>query len=535
VSNKKKIDFLIIAIVGIIIMLPFLIGCYQSADDAPYHVANIDALTTNLKENFLFPSNIYGNMANDFGYGTKLFYPPLAHTVTAYLNLAINNPCISLKIVHLAVVILSGITMYYLSLKLSENRKVALVSGIIYMLFPYHLSDIYIRDALAECFIFPFVPMIFNGILSLFKGDKNFYPLFIIGYIGCMLSHLVLTVYLTVLIIIWLLIRFKETIKNLKPFILASIIILLITSPFLVTLLEHKILGNYHVYVPWVMAGNMQFENGLYLYDFINIPINFFKIETKFCFETISLLLFIITIFKYKKLEVSKKYLSMWLFLLVTVILSTRYFPWDSLPVELRLVQFPWRFVGFAGVAISLIAPLCLKNVKDKTVYILIFLMLLLSFGNTVQLGRWCFNTDAIWYDAGMGWQKEYLPENTASNYEYLEKRSHDLIATEGKMNYELISDKLSKIEFEIKEADNLTVEFPRLYYLGYYLTDSLGNSIPLTESKYGFLEASIKEVGKYTLEYKKTTLEKTSEVVSLITLVSGIVYLGWRRYRGQD
>lgn len=532
-KNKTKFDLLMIAVVGLIIMLPFLIGGYQSADDAPYHVANIDVLTDNLRENFLFPSNIYGKIANDFGYGTKLFYPPLSHTVTAYLNLIVNNPCISLKIVHLVVVILSGITMYYLSLKMSNNRKVALMSGVIYMLLPYHLSDIYIRDALAECFVFPFIPMIFNGILSLFKNKKNFYPLFITGYVGCMLSHLVLTVYLTFLIIIWLLIRFKETIKNLKPFIIASIVILLIASPFLVTLFEHKFLGNYHVYVPWVMVGNMQFENGLFLYEFINILGNFFKAETKFCFETISLVLLIITVIKYKKLEIEKQYLPIWLFLIVSLILSTRYFPWDSLPLQLRLVQFPWRFVGFAGVAFSLVAPLCLKDAKDKTIYILIYLMLALSFGNVVQLGRWTFNTDAIWYDGGMGWQKEYLPENTSSNYDYFENRNHDIIVTDGSLEYELVTDKLSYIEFDVKEVEKATIELPRLYYLGYYLESDQGNIIPLTESNYGFLEAKIDEVGKYTLEYRKTKLERVSEVVSLITITTSLMYLGWRRYRG--
>lgn len=533
---KNKKELLIITIVAVLIMLPFLLGGYQSADDAPYHVANIDALTTNLKENFLFPSNIYGKMANDFGYGTRLFYPPLAHTATAYLNLLINNPCISLKIIHLVTVILSGITMYYLSLKLSDNKKIALMSGVIYMLFPYHLSDIYIRDALAECLIFIFIPMVFNGLVSLSKGDrKAFYPLFIVGYVGCMLSHLVLSVYLTALIIIWLLIKFKETIKNLKPFIMASIIILLITSPFLVTMLEHKFLANYHVYTPGVMAGNIQFENGLYLYDFINIPINFFKQETKFCFESICLILFIITIINYKKIENKKKYLPFWLFLLVTLILSTRYFPWDSLPVGLRIVQFPWRFVGFMGIAISLLSPLCLKDVKDKTIYLLMGLMLVLSFGNTVQLGRWVFDTNNIWYDAGMGWQKEYLPENTSKNYDYFANRSHDIVVQEGTLNYELKKDELSHLEFDVLEVNDATVEFPRLYYLGYYLEDDQGSIIPLTESKYGFLEAKINRVGTYTLEYRKTTIEKVSEVVSLITIVSGCVYLGWRRYREEN
>ena len=100
---------------------------------------------------------------------------------------------------------------------------------------------------------FIFIPLIFLGLYELFWGDeKKFLPLFTIGYIGMINSHLVLSVYLTITIIIIFLCFLEEILKKekIKKLLLASIVILLISSPYLVPLLEHKMFGNYVVFEP---------------------------------------------------------------------------------------------------------------------------------------------------------------------------------------------------------------------------------------------------------------------------------------------
>ena len=160
-------------------------------------------------------------------YGTELFYPPLGHYSAAYINTVVDNPVISLEIVHFLGLIFSGITMYYLAKTLSKNRFIGLLSAVIYMLFPYHLSNIYVRDALGESLLFIFLPLIFLGLYELFNDNiKKFYPLFIIGYVGGMLSHLIMMCYLTVIILVFLIIKYKTTLKYLKQFIIASLFIL---------------------------------------------------------------------------------------------------------------------------------------------------------------------------------------------------------------------------------------------------------------------------------------------------------------------
>ena len=45
---------------------------------------------------------------------------------------------------------------------------------------------------------------------------------------------------------------------------------------------------------------------------------------------------------------------------------------------------------------------------------------------------------------------------------------------------------------------EELTIEFPRIYYLGYRLTDNKNNTYKLTKSNNGLLSAKIKNDGTY-------------------------------------
>ena len=96
---KKYI--LIILAVSILAILPMVTSEYKSSHDTKFHLTNIDSLTTQIEKDFLNPSKVVGNIGNDFGYGTNLFYPPLSHYPAAYLNVVIDNPVISVEIIYL--------------------------------------------------------------------------------------------------------------------------------------------------------------------------------------------------------------------------------------------------------------------------------------------------------------------------------------------------------------------------------------------------------------------------------------------------
>ena len=127
----KNFDILIILIAATIMLLVFFLRGYTVGHDSKFHIGNIIELTNQLKYNFFSPRRIYGTMANNFGYGTGVFYPMLPHLFAAFVNLIINNPLASIKFVYFVSLFLSCITMYGLSKRLSKNNKIALLSAVI--------------------------------------------------------------------------------------------------------------------------------------------------------------------------------------------------------------------------------------------------------------------------------------------------------------------------------------------------------------------------------------------------------------------
>ncbi len=525
---KKDIKFLgVIILVALITMLPMFTSSYKSSHDTKFHLANIDSLTEQIKDNFLFPSKIVGEIGNDFGYGTELFYPPLGHYSAAYINVIVDDPVISLEIVHFLGLLLSGITMYYLSKTISKNKFIGLLSAVIYMLFPYHLSNIYIRDALGESLVFIFIPLVFLGLYELFNDNiRKFYPLFIIGYVGGMLSHLIMMCYLTVIILVFLIVKYKTTLKYLKQFIIASLFILAITSPFWICLLQQKLLGNYNVFVDGVMVQGT-WGNGLNPLEYLLVFKNMGTGEIKYYIDLIVLVLLIITLKNYKDTK-NKFYKYVLIFGIVSLILSSKLFPWDILPKSLRLIQFPWRFASFVALSVSLIAPLCISKFKDKKALtlILIIAMVLLSQSNLKQATNEVINSDNLEYWYGVGVQREYTPVNTVNNLDYYNNRNHDIIIVEGTGNVELISNDIPYLEFSVNGS--ITIELPRLYYIGYTLVDENDNKVDFYENEKGFIETKVDD-GTYKLDFTGTKYDKLASVVSIVSIL-GFVLFVWRK-----
>src|SRR5574344_55022 len=149
----KKNDWkfiLLILISSILIMLPKIINNYQINDDTEFHIANTLATVETLDD--WIPDDILPELAGKYGYATRQFYPVLAHTIAAYtIKITTLSVVNAFKIIYLVSLFLSGVTMYFLGKRYLKKDYLAFVSALIYMLLPYHLNDIYLRDSLVEC------------------------------------------------------------------------------------------------------------------------------------------------------------------------------------------------------------------------------------------------------------------------------------------------------------------------------------------------------------------------------------------------
>lgn len=527
---KKKVNKLLdkhyMMIIGIFLvalglLLPLFISKYHIGNDTMYHLATISSIKDLIKTNFMsgITGKILPNIGNGFGYGSRLFYPPIFHTCTAYLSYFLDNFGIglttSVKIFYLFTFFLSGVSMYICSYRFTKKKSLAFIASVIYLASSYHLNEIYVRDAQAESILFIFLPLVILSIKELLEGNKKwFYPCFIIGYVGGILSHFTMMIYVTLFLGITMLCLYKKVFKKefLVPFINGCILVLLLSLFFFEPLFEHKLLGNYMVYKKWVMSWGV-WHTTLWGIEYL-IPIDSSGIY--FYFSIVVIILMIYLLIKKRGAFKEDKYKLIGIFTLISFIMSTRYSPWKIMPYSLFMIQFGWRLVALVILGFSIMAPISLEK-SSRALKVLCLVGIILPGVLSIHFAN-DKTFKEIDYSYGLGWQNEYMPVNLIDHKDYYDHRSKNVINRDTKEEVSVTEEEFPSIKFAINEDG--VYELPRIFYYGYSLVDENQQNIALHESENGFLEANLSK-GSYTLKFKGSTMYRVCSLISLGTLIS--------------
>ena len=551
-DDMKKITkhkyIILIFLVTLIIFLNLFINPRYYGHDTIFHTANIIELSKTINIKNILGNNIISLKSNPFGYGTWLFYPKLPHLLGAYLY-KIFDIYTSMKIVYFIITFLSAITIYVLSKKIFNTKKIAFLSSIIYITIPYHICEIYIRDAFAENFMFLAVPLIFLGLYNLLDNDyKKFYIYFILGYVIGMYSHLVSMVFCTIFVALFILYHHKYFFskEKIKSLFISTIIVIGLTLPFLTTVIEYKLLNEYTVFLSdsFTNRATLVYRSISFKDLFMGKPI-YDDIMPYFNIMTIILTLITTIQVILNKTKYKSKLLPMLLYIILLINLVCSKLIWNNIPEIFLMLQFPWRLLVFMSVFISLYAPVCLlTNLKinipkifNKIIYSMIICLVLIEGVNNIKYySNEEYTEDYVLSSKlAMGYQQEYLPlkTNNARYFRttYLEKRKMEIVS-DNNTKISIISSSFPNLKFEVKKLKEKTkIEIPRIYYLDYILKDKDGNKVKLTMSKYGMLEADIIKEGKYELYHKNTLIETISNIIGVAMLIFVIYKLvGWRR-----
>ena len=174
IHNKTFIASLFIIIVSIIASIPmFNPNFNMQFDDGVQHICRLIGTEQSIKEGELIPV-IMSNFCNGFGYSWNLFYSPVTSYIPLIFRIFTSSYEVCLKLFMTMVSIFTGFAMYFFMKKFLkgrvENKKIELISilaGILYVLLPYRLNDMYLRIAVAELTSFIFLPIVFNGLYSI--------------------------------------------------------------------------------------------------------------------------------------------------------------------------------------------------------------------------------------------------------------------------------------------------------------------------------------------------------------------------------
>ncbi len=169
---------LIILIVAVIVSIPLVWKNFDYYhDDGIQHIARSFLTMESLKNGE--SATVLSRLENGFGYSWDLFYGPLSSYSIAICGLIFNNIIVGYKLVLFLGLLFSGITMYYFVSKITDDKNVGLLGGILYMTMPYHLTDMYTRGSVGEFLSFIFIPLVFLGLYNLFNEEKDDWPLVI--------------------------------------------------------------------------------------------------------------------------------------------------------------------------------------------------------------------------------------------------------------------------------------------------------------------------------------------------------------------
>lgn len=397
---KKNFGLILALFLSIFSVLPlFHPGFFSMHDDT--QVARVFEMGKSLKDG-MFPVRWVSDLGYGYGYPIFNFYSPLPYYIGGFLTLFGFDALIATKLVFLIGILISGVSMYFL-IKNFFGEIPSVVSSVIYVYFPYHAINIYIRGDLDEFYAYAFLPLVFLGFYKLFKNDnfsfrKNFNWIILTGAFLALvaLSHN-LTFFMLIIFLVFLasfsLIFAK---KRLNLMMLYTIVLAVgFTLSAFYTLPAFTEMKYTNVFSQ-VGGGADYKDHFVCLNQFWDGPWGFggsvrgcidgmsFKLgKTNIIFSLISFGLFLYLFVKKKMRENIFLYLTSLIFLLFSIFMMTSYsqFVWDSIP-EMGFVQYPWRFLNFTGLFLSILIGEFIFEIKqrfDKRVmlFIAIFSVLL--------------------------------------------------------------------------------------------------------------------------------------------------------------
>ena len=453
--------------------------------------------------------------------------------------------------------------MYTFMMNVTKNKNVSLLSSILYVLAPYRITDMYIRIAVAELASFMFIPIIFDGLYSVLKEEKLSFKL-IWGTVGLILTHMVITMYMAIICLLYLVFNIKKlkSVKVIRILVISLVCILLITSFYWVGLLQHHNATSYEVFVP----GRMEVGNKLEYYktEFYQLFYTSKDQQMIYAIGLVTVLGLVLTPIVWKRIEKEYKrtYVLFLIFGIILTIMTLTFFPFEKLPIIFKMLQFTFRLYEFTTFFFTFVAGInygiIIKNFKifDVIVLAVISTLLLVPYKSKLEYElstnedrlikgvRVTENTGRV--HAGMA-SMEYLPSKAFKVLNtYIANRKDEPIIMSGEAEILNYNKNGTNLEFELtnmkneQEAGNqnnkkeaeLTIELPYIYYLGYRVYAN-GSEIEYTESDNGFVQIKINPAlyvqnvkinVRYTGTNEMTVASAISVISAMIIVISEII-----------
>ena len=397
-KNKEVLtDFAIMAVFSLFAIAPlFSPGYFTQAHDAHHSVFFLVQMDQNIKEGVFWPR--WGpDHALGYGYPLWLLYAPLAYYVAEAFHLIGLGFTNSVKAGWILFTLFGMLGTYLLVLRWWRNRWGAIVAGLVYVYVPYHLVDIYVRAAYAEYAAVAWFPWVLLAFYELTRRKSlRSVSVAAVAYGALMLTHsgtiILFTPVLAAWVAFWLACAWfrgkKFPLKATSYSILAGMLAIGFAAIFLFPAVVEK---KYIVESQWVGGSYNYRMNFTYFFQLFepfwgfgySVPgpedgmplqlglVAFALAASGCCFALKS------------RLREREEILFAGVVLLVAMFMMTKASEplWDHVP-SLSLIQFPWRFLGIAALAMAVMAGGLLPALDLKAPQMGFFLASLVVLGS---------------------------------------------------------------------------------------------------------------------------------------------------------
>ncbi|HYM20455.1 MAG TPA: hypothetical protein VEW28_05560 [Candidatus Kapabacteria bacterium] len=489
-----------------------------------------------------FEGNLYPRWMPDsfagFGSPAFYFYPPLVYWVGGMIyTFGIQSPLALYQSLSLIFFILSGLTCYWLLVKLVKNKRAAFLGALLYCIFPYRFADLYMRNALTEHAAFVFIPIVAISLIWINKPSirrSHIILMSAIGWAGVLLTNIpafIIIFYGSLIYLFFARSYQKQFRKQLIAFLFGVILALAISAVFVIPLsdLLKAISISTAIRDKGFLGAIMQ--TGYALVDMFSPQ----KIKTLYWLLCVIIFLGGLMLLSQRRSILSEHVATdkndralIWI-LITALTFQVPYvfqFLWRILPM-MPVTQFAWRWDIWITLIAAILAAKNFAATKSKVwtnTIVIASVTVTIAFAATyyakVHSKNVGFNPGGmVAMDA-----PEYVPQSAAipvdSLYPLLisHKDDREILISKGYANVSAIIREPLATTFNASVTSEQTeLLFHRLYFPTWHLRDDRGVEYPIRSDSLGRIIATLPQ-GKrnYSLEIVPTNNERIGKWISI-------------------
>jgi len=558
---KKYFGVFIVVFSSFLLILPFFQpGFFPMHDDT--QVARIFEMSNAILDG-QFPVRWVENLGYGYGYPVFNYYAPFAYYVGSAIHLIGFDVLLATKITFILAIVLSGIFMYlFVRDQLSEEAGV--VAGVVYLFFPYHAVNTYVRGALAELWAYAFLPLLFWGIWRIYRNTNDekatkfersnifhmicnkWLLLTTLSMASIIISHN-LSAYMVMLfggILIVILFFFTRNKSLFSLSILSASAIAMILSAFYIV---PVIFETHYSNVTSQVGGTAHFS------DHFVCPIQLWESpwgyggttitctdglsyklgKTNILFVVASIVVSIFVLWK-KRSEKFLFFLCTLLFFVLSLflLLPISGSVWQLLP-GMVYIQYPWRFLNFTGLAMSMLVGVGIYSLghlysKKIVLAISIGIILITSYYNAklfepkiIVENDVTFYTDSrnIRFDVSKR-SDEYLPKNFERPKRLEEVPSESVVIGKGLGSIKIQQQTSQVIDSLVQFRTDGVVHFNIAYFPAWTIYVD-GKKTSISQTIKGFDVPIVSGSHRIVAQFEDTLPQRIGNILSLVGVLS--------------